>query len=80
VQIGPCVATPEAGPLLLGDAWHRFSGQRVFIDIPNENAAARRAADAQGFTVQRPLTRMSRGNPVSERVELLWASSGPEKG
>jgi GNAT superfamily N-acetyltransferase len=80
VQIGPCVATAEAGPLLLGDAWHRLAGQRVFIDIPNANAAARRVAEAQGLTVQRPLTRMSRGAPVSERVELLWASSGPEKG
>jgi len=79
-QIGPCIATAEAGPLLLVDAWHRFTGQRVYLDIPVANEAATRLAEAQGLTVQRHLTRMYRGVPVCERIDWLWASFGPEKG
>ena len=30
--------------------------------------------------VQRRLVRMGRGTPVAERIDALWASSGPEKG
>jgi GNAT superfamily N-acetyltransferase len=78
--LGPCIASPEAGPLLLHDAWHRYSGQHVFLDIPAANEAATRLAEAQGLTVQRHLTRMCRGAPVCERLDWLWASSGPEKG
>ncbi len=39
-----------------------------------------RRAEAQHLTVQRHLLRMCRGELVQERVEGLWASSGPEKG
>jgi predicted N-acetyltransferase YhbS len=79
-QLGPCIATPESGPVLLADAWHRHRGQRVFVDIPVPNEAATRWAQAQGMTVQRHLTRMCRGVLVCERLDWLWASSGPEKG
>ena len=30
VQLGPCIAAPDASPLLLVDAWGRYPGQRVF--------------------------------------------------
>jgi GNAT superfamily N-acetyltransferase len=79
-QLGPCIATPESGPVLLADAWHRHRGLRVFVDIPVLNESATRWAQAQGMTVQRHLTRMCRGVPVCERLDWLWASSGPEKG
>jgi GNAT superfamily N-acetyltransferase len=79
-QLGPCIATPEAGPLLFADAWQRCAGQRVFLDVPVANEAATRLAEAAGLSVQRHLTRMCRGAPLGERLEWLWASSGPEKG
>jgi GNAT superfamily N-acetyltransferase len=80
VQIGPCLATAEAGPPLLRDAFRRAAGQPVFIDIPTGNPAAAALAAGQGLTVQRTLLRMCRGPAPAERVEMLWASSGPEKG
>ena len=80
VQLGPCIATAEAGLLLFADAWHRYAGRRVYLDVPVANEAATRLAEAHGLTVQRHLTRMCRGVPLCERVEWLWASSGPEKG
>jgi predicted N-acetyltransferase YhbS len=80
VQIGPCIAAPSAGPLLFAEAWRRHAGQRVFLDVPVANAAATRLAEAQGLTVQRHLTRMVRGRAQCERLDWLWASSGPEKG
>jgi ribosomal protein S18 acetylase RimI-like enzyme len=79
-QLGPCIASATAGPLLFADAWQRQAGQRVYIDIPLVHEAARRLAEAQGLVVQRMLMRMCRGVPRCERVESLWASSGPEKG
>jgi GNAT superfamily N-acetyltransferase len=80
VQIGPCLGDAAAGPLLLADAAHRYAGQFVYIDVPVDHDAATEFARSRGLTVQRHLLRMSRGEPVRERVEGLWASSGPEKG
>jgi GNAT superfamily N-acetyltransferase len=80
VMLGPCVASAEAGPLLLADACHRHAGERVFLDIPTGNEPAIRLAQAQGLKVQRHLLRMCRGPMPLEHVEQLWASSGPEKG
>jgi ribosomal protein S18 acetylase RimI-like enzyme len=80
IQLGPCVAAPEVGPALLADAWQRHAGRRVYLDVPVANGAAARLAQDAGLTVQRHLTRMYRGVQVCERLEWLWASSGPEKG
>jgi predicted N-acetyltransferase YhbS len=80
VQIGPCIASPQAGCSLLADAWRRFAGQTVFLDIPMANTKATRFAESQGLTVQRHLTRMCRGVPVLEDVNWLWTGTGPEKG
>jgi GNAT superfamily N-acetyltransferase len=80
IRLGPCIATASAGPLLLADACHRYAGQLVSIDVPVVNEAAKQWVEAHGLTVQHTLMRMCRGTPVVEEVELLWASSGPEKG
>jgi GNAT superfamily N-acetyltransferase len=80
IQIGPCIAARDAGAVLFADACDRYAGRHVFLDIPVSNTAATRLAESQGLTVQRHLTRMCLGTPLVERVEWLWAGSGPEKG
>ncbi len=79
-QIGPCLATAEAGPLLLTDALSRFGDRDVYIDIPLSQGPAIALATRRGLRQVRTLLRMGRGDAVSERVQQLWASSGPEKG
>jgi GNAT superfamily N-acetyltransferase len=79
-QIGPCLASAAMGPLLLADSWRRHAGQRVFVDVPADNAAALAVVQAAGLVAQRPLYRMGRGPSVRERIEQLWCSFGPEKG
>ena len=79
--IGPAIAAvEEAGQWLVDSMLAACADRRVFIDIPWDNAAATRWAQARGFTVQRPLTRMVRGQPVADRPDCIWASSGPEHG
>jgi ribosomal protein S18 acetylase RimI-like enzyme len=79
-QIGPCLGTPEAGLPLMIDAASRYAGSRVYIDIPIQNQAAIDMAKGLGLSVQRRLVRMRRGQPVRERTDYIWASSGPELG
>jgi predicted N-acetyltransferase YhbS len=79
-QIGPCIAEPDAGELLLADALARYQGQAVFVDLPGDQAVAKELASSRGLSVQRKLTRMCRGRTVVEQLPLLWASSSPEKG
>lgn len=79
--IGPCIAlTHEAGLTLLHNAAQPLAGKPVLIDIPVDHVAATQWAREMGLTPQRPLTRMTLGTPVLEKVKHLWASSGPEKG
>ena len=79
-QIGPCIADAEAGPLLFRDVLSRYRGEAVYIDIPTANRPAVQLAESCGLTPQRLLLRMRLGEPVADRVDLLWAGSGPEKG
>ena len=80
-QIGPCIARiAGAGRGLLADALHRCTGAPVILDVPVANRAAVALAESAGLVPQRALTRMVRGRPVMERIEALWASSGPELG
>ena len=80
-QIGPIVArSVAAGEALADAALQRYAGQPVFLDIPTQNTAAMHWAESRGLRVQRHLTRMYRGEPVSDRPDLLWAGLGPEKG
>lgn len=81
VQLGPAVATDEAcGRVLLDRAAADWLGQRAYLDVPVDNRAALRWAEGRGFTSQRSFVRMVRGQPVSDDLQRLWASSGPEKG
>jgi GNAT superfamily N-acetyltransferase len=80
VQVGPCIGWPRAAALLLEDACRRVGERGVYVDIPTENRPAAALAERLGLTAQRHLLRMTRGEPVRERVEDIWASSGPEKG
>jgi len=78
--IGPCVATAEAGPVLLGGALCCCAGQPVFIDVPRDNAPAIALVENSGLTAQRHFMRMCRGARIEDHTEAIWASSGPEKG
>jgi hypothetical protein len=79
-QLGPCIADDVAGPLLLSHGLARHAGTPVYIDILQSHAPAATLAREHGLLVQRHLLRMSRGARVCERIESLWASSGPELG
>jgi GNAT superfamily N-acetyltransferase len=79
-QIGPCIASPQAGPVLLADALNRCAGQEVFVDAPCDHIRAVTTLEASGLKVQRHFMRMVRGEPVCDHAEGLWASAGPETG
>ncbi len=81
-QIGPCVALDDTGATLLTAALAEQAAkqQSVYVDIPRDHVAAWQIVERFGLQPQRVLTRMTRGPKVAERPELIWASSGPEKG
>jgi hypothetical protein len=80
LQIGPCIAGPDDGVLLLEEARRLYAGQRVVMDIPIDNSLAIRHVERLGLVPTRPLLRMNRGERLIERIENLWVSFGPEKG
>ncbi len=80
VQIGPCIATLDAGSVLLQDALNRCAAEQVFIDIPVDNAEAVKVAEPSGLRIQRYFMRMYRGERIKDNVKAIWSSSGPEKG
>jgi GNAT superfamily N-acetyltransferase len=80
IQIGPCIATKEAGPVLLSDALGRCAAEPVFIDVAVDNADAMKVAESSGLKIQRYFMRMYRGEYVKDNIQALWAGSGPEKG
>jgi len=80
IQIGPCIATTNAGPALLSDVLNRCAGEPVFVDIPLDNADAVKIAESSGLKIQRYFMRMYRGQRVKDDIKALWAGSGPEKG
>jgi len=80
-QIGPAVSlSVDAGRDLVDAAVRECGGRPLFVDVPLDNAAAVHWAEAGGLAVQRNFTRMCRGEPLLDHPELIWASSGPEKG
>jgi GNAT superfamily N-acetyltransferase len=79
-QIGPVQGSPQAGRRLLLDAAHRFAGQRVYLDVPIDNADAGALAQSFGLTEERRFLRMGRGRCCVEKPEHFWAAFGPEKG
>jgi GNAT superfamily N-acetyltransferase len=78
--VGPCVASGAAGSALFADLRGRHAGERVFVDVPDNNRAAVAEAVQLGLSPQRPLLRMARGSAPHDHSEILWASSGPEMG
>jgi predicted N-acetyltransferase YhbS len=81
-QIGPWVARESAAAeALFVRAMSDVVGEPLFFDVvPSLNPAAA-VAERCGFTVQRPFTRMYLGsNRHPGRPELVWATSGAEKG
>ena len=80
IRIGPCTATPAAGPALLSDALNRCAGEPVLVDVPLDNVEAVKIVESSGLTIQRSFTRMSRGPKITDNVQASWASSGAEKG
>jgi len=79
--IGPAMAlSAEIGQELADATLNACAGRLVFVDVPCDNRPATHWARSCGLTVQRPLIRMVRGEPVADRVACLWASSGPETG
>lgn len=80
VQIGPCLSESSQAGWLLEQALGRLAGVEVVVDIPVSHESARAIAERCGLTPRRTFLRMTRGPKVAERVEHLWASSGPEKG
>jgi GNAT superfamily N-acetyltransferase len=79
-RIGPCLASEQAAPLLLGDVRRRYATEKITMDIPVDNAAAMALAASWGLVMTGLLTRMGRGSQVNEDLQKLWASAGPEKG
>ncbi len=79
--IGPAMSLrAEIGQELAEAVLAACAGRLVFVDIPCDNGPATRWAQSCGFKVQRPLIRMVRGKRVADRLDCLWASSGPESG
>jgi GNAT superfamily N-acetyltransferase len=78
--IGPCLGTVDAGRRLFADAAGRFGGQHICMDVPMGNPPAVAEVERLGLTPVRNLVRMGRGERVAERLDQLWASSGPETG
>ena len=80
-QVGPAVAVDEAaGAALFAAGFAPCSGHPVFVDVPTANRAAVRWVATRGLAEQRRFTRMVLGDPLPDRPEQIWASSGPEKG
>jgi len=79
-QIGPCIASAQAGPILLAEALNRCAGQAVFVDVPCDHVRAVTTLEAGGLKPQRHFMRMYRGQRILDQVEGLWASAGPETG
>jgi predicted GNAT family acetyltransferase len=80
-QIGPLVARDEDMALLLLNA--ALSGVRapVYVDIADHAPVLQAWAQARGFALQRPFTRMVHGaGPAPGKEALVFCPAGPELG
>ncbi len=81
LQIGPVIAgCDRAGRGLLLDSFQRHAGSPVYVDIPADHHEAVDVACQVGLSPQRTFARMCLGQPCHEKIDGLWAGSGPEKG
>jgi len=81
-HLGPLVALqPEAADALLRWGMSAAVGMEVIFDRPDVNDAAVALSAAYGFQELRGFTRMHLGEePFSDHPELIFATSGAEKG
>lgn len=78
--LGPCVArTPQAAKRLIQAALRHNEGP-CFWDLLPENANAVRLARKLGFTLERRLVRMFRGEPLRAKEGWIYALAGFELG
>ncbi len=78
--LGPCVArTPQAAKRLIHAALRHNEGPCVWDLLP-ENANAVRLARKLGFTPERRLVRMFRGEPLRAKEGWIYALAGFELG
>lgn len=81
LQVGPAIAgCDKVGQALLLDSFQRNAGHVVYVDIPADHQEAVDVARLVGLRPQREFSRMCLGQPCHERIDGLWAGSGPEKG
>jgi len=82
LYLGPVAArSADTGLRLLEALARRSEGQRMFLDIPDQNAAGVDWAKGRGCTAQRPLTRMFLGdNLCAGDPHRQFALAGPEIG
>lgn len=82
LQLGPWLARDaNTATRLLQAFFHRVPGRRIFLDVPDPNAAGRELLMHHGFTVQRTFTRMYLGdNTHPGEPALVFGTSGAEKG
>ncbi len=80
--LGPVVAlTTDPGRALVADLLTHARQNGVFWDIPDGNAEAVATAAGAGFSRQRPLVRMSRGElPTEDGLRLPFAIADPATG
>jgi hypothetical protein len=82
LQVGPLVARDaETARSLLGAALSRV-GAPVYVDISDHAAPLQTWALSQGFTIQRPFTRMAHGprGYAPGDASLVYCPAGPELG
>jgi GNAT superfamily N-acetyltransferase len=81
LQIGPAIAgSNRVGRALLVESFRRHMERPVYVDIPADHHEAVDIARRVGLAPQREFSRMCLGQPCHERIDGLWAGSGPEKG
>jgi GNAT superfamily N-acetyltransferase len=81
-KVGPLVAPDEATAerLLLALAAHATPGERIFLDVPEPNAAAVRMAERHGMTPVFETARMVAGPPPFEPIERIFGITTFELG
>jgi GNAT superfamily N-acetyltransferase len=81
LQVGPAIAgSDKVGQALLIESFQRNAGHSVYVDVPADHNEAVHVARLVGLRPQREFSRMCLGQPCHERIDGLWAGSGPEKG
>ena len=82
LYLGPVVAeSPDAARPIIEALVRRGAGERIYWDVPDQNAAAVAWAGQHGFTEQRRLTRMYLGeNTAPGNPAWQFAIAGPEVG